>query len=334
MSFLTKINYNRQLKQSSGNTATSSTATFSGNTHIQQDLWVGLPPYTFNNVAGGGHSDFSYSGNSGYTFIVQQANANQVVEDSLNSNIYGDGRFATYGISVTAFSGLSAGNSVMAIAQPPLPPPDISSATISLTASCLQINTGNLISAAATDLGIDSLGNVVVDTSSKKFKEDIKDIEFKNLDKLLELNPRKFKWKSNKSDDWGYIAEEVDSLGLTDFVNYEGNIPHSVKYKKLTIILIEYLKKYGSVSSPTITCECPKDEFIVLENDIDYTLDSNKSHKIIIKSLATCNILPDKGLIDTQWESLEMLPESCVEFRYYKPLSSWMIVSSDGIKES
>lgn len=332
MSFVTKINYNRQLTQASGNTVTSSTATFSGNTHIQQDLWVGLPPYSFNQGSAG--QDETYSGNSGYTFIVQQANGRQFVEDSLNDNIYGDGRYVTYGVSVTAFSGLSTGNTVMAIAQPPMPPPDIASATLSLTASCLQINTGNLISAVATDLGIDTLGNVVLDTSSKKFKEDIKDIEFKNLDKLLELKPRKFKWRSNKSEDWGYIAEEVDSLGLNDFVNYQGKIPHSVKYKKLTIMLIEYLKKYGSVSSPTTTCECPKDEFIVLENDGDYILDSNKTHKVIIKSLATCNISPDKGLIDTQWESLEMLPESCVEFRYYNPLSSWMIVSSDGIKES
>ena len=99
--------------------------------------------------------------------------------------------------------------------------------------------------------------------------------------------------------------------------------------------LLEYLKQYGSTkSTPTVECNCPKDEFIVLELDTDYMLDSDKTHKIIVKSLATCNIIPDKGLIDTQWESLEMLPESCVEFRYYEPLSSWMIVSSDGIKES
>ena len=333
MSFVTKINYNRQLTQASGNTVTSSTATFSGNTHIQQDLWVGLPPYSFNQGSAG--QDETYSGNSGYTFIVQQANGRQFVEDSLNDNIYGDGRYVTYGVSVTAFSGLSTAHTVVAIGQPPMPPPDIASATLSLTASCLQINTGNLISASGDDLGIDASGNVVNEGSSQRFKKDIQDINFSNLNKLLELQPRKFKWKSNNTHEWGYIAEEVDSLGLKELVNYdvEGK-PKSLKYKKLAIVVIEYLKKYGSVNSPTTTCECPKDEFIVLENDGDYILDSNKTHKVIIKSLATCNISPDKGLIDTQWESLEMLPESCVEFRYYKPLSSWMIVSSDGIKES
>ena len=73
---------------------------------------------------------------------------------------------------------------------------------------------------------------------------------------------------------------------------------------------------------------------MVLTDDTTYVLDHTKTTNYIIKSLATCNIEPDIGLIDREWDSLEMLPESCVEFRYYEPLSTWMIVSSDGIKES
>ena len=75
-------------------------------------------------------------------------------------------------------------------------------------------------------------------------------------------------------------------MGLTDFVNYEGGIPHSVKYKKLTILLIEYLKKYSLIpsgfsnSKPEIKCECTKEEFIVLMEDTTYTLDSNKAKNI------------------------------------------------------
>jgi|7_EtaG_2_1085326.scaffolds.fasta_scaffold03260_2 hypothetical protein len=328
MPFTTQISYNRQLSQSSG---TSEFAMFSGSTKIGQRLWTGLPDYSLEY----GNGDYSYSGNSGYTFVVQEANYLGVVTGANATNIYDDGRSETYAVSITSYSGLTSGNTVLSIAQPPIHPVSLTSPTISLTASCLQIATGNLISSASDDLGIDSKGNVVIDTSSKRFKDEIEDIEFKNLDKLLELKPKKFKWKSNSSEDWGYIAEEVAALGLSDFVTYRGGKIQSVKYKKLTILLIEYLKQYGSVNSPTtIKCECTKDEFVVLENDIDYVLDSNKSHKYVVKSLATCNIFPDNGLIDTQWESLEMLPESCVEFRYYKRLSCWMIVSSDGIKES
>lgn len=337
MSFLTKINYNRQLKQSSGNTVTSSTATFSGNTHIQQDLWVGLPPYTFNNIAGAGYQDMAYSGNSGYTFIVQQANQQGFVENSTNTNIYADGRLVSYGVSVTAYSGLSTAHTVVAIGQAPLPPQNPGSATLALTASSLQIAAGGLLTTGGDgDLELDTAtGNVIYNGSSKRYKYDIENINFANLDKLLSLQPRTFKWISNHKEDWGLIAEEVDELGFKELVNYANGVPESVQYKKVALALLEYLKQYGSTkSTPTVECKCPKDEFVVLEMDTDYILNSDKTHKIIIKSLATCNIIPDKGLIDTQWESLEMLPESCVEFRYYEPLSSWMIVSSDGIKES
>ena len=291
MPFTTQISYNRQLSQSSG---TSEFAMFSGSTKIGQRLWTGLPDYSLEY----GDGDYSYTGNSGYTFVVQEANYLGVVTGANATNIYDDGRLNTYGVSITAYSGLTSGNTVLSIAQSPLHPVDLNSATISLTASSLQIAYDTLISSSSQDLGIDASGNIVKDTSSKRFKKDIQDIKFTNLDKLLELKPKKFKWKSNSSEDWGYIAEEVEALGLKEFVNYTGGKIESVK------------------------------------NDIDYVLDSNKSHKYVVKSLATCNIFPDNGLIDTQWESLEMLPESCVEFRYYKRLSCWMIVSSDGIKES
>jgi hypothetical protein len=321
MPFYTQIDLSRQVQQSG-----STTALFSGNTSQWGNLWVGNPTKDTWNT---GYADDDYTGNSGYTFIVQNTNTLSGVTD------YSDGRLSSYGVSVTSFSGLASGNTVLAVAQSPLLPVNPGATSITLTASCLQIATGNLISSSSTDLGIDTLGNVVIDTSSKRFKEDIEDIKFNNLDKLLKLNPRKFKWKSSKTDDWGYIAEEVESLGLSDFVTYEGGVPHSVKYKKLSILIIEYLKRFGSSNtSPQIKCDCPKEEFIVLTNDCEYVLDSSKCKKYVIKSLANCNIKPDNGLIDMEWESLEMSTESCVEFRFYEPLSSWMIVSSDGIKES
>ena len=322
MPFYTQIDLSRQIKQS-GDTS----ALFSGNSKQWGNLWSTNP--TGNSWNAGYTGTDSYSGNSGYTFIVQQSDTLSGVTD------YSDGRTSSYGVSVTSYSGLASGNTVLAIAQVPLLPVNPGATSVTLTASCLQLATGNLISSSSTDLGIDTLGNVVIDTSSERFKENIEDIEFKNLERLLELSPRKFKWKSNRTDDWGYIAEEVESLGLSDFVHYEGGLPHSVKYKKLSIMIIEYLKKYGTSSSPsTIKCDCPKEEFVVLTEDTNYLLDSGKTKKYIIKSLSNCVISPDSGLIDMEWESLEMMPESCVEFRYYEPLSSWMIVSSDGIKES
>jgi len=317
MSFFTKIDYSRQLRQSG-----TTSVVLSGSSKHWGNVWANNPTgYSYNN----GYIADSYSGNSGYTFIVQ---------DSGDTH-YSDGRLSSYGVSITSYSGYASGNTVLAIGQKPILPINPGAGAVSITASCVQLATSNLISASATDLGIDTLGNIVKDTSSRKFKYNIDDITFANLDKLLQLSPRKFKWKANHSDDWGYIAEEVESVGLTDFVTYEGGLPHSVKYKKLTILLIEYLKKYGISNNPTqIKCDCPKEEFIVLTEDTTFILDSSKSKNYIIKSLSNCTIEPDNGLIDSEWESLEMSHESCVEFRYYEPLSTWMIVSSDGIKES
>ena len=321
MPFYTQIDLSRQIKQSG-----STSALFSGDSHHFGNLWAGNPTSDSWNS---GYLNDSYSGNSGYTFIVQNTNTLSGMTD------YDDGRISSYGVSVTSYSGLGSGNTVLAIAQVPLLPINPGAETVTLTASCLQIATGNLISAAATDLGVDVLGNVVKDTSSKRFKKDIKDINFNNLENLLKLSPRQFKWKSNDSNDWGYVAEEVDDLGLTDFVDYEAGVPHSVKYKKLSIMILEYLKKYGmSTNTPQFKCECPKEEFVVLTEDGTFTLDHTKSTNYIIKSLASCDVEPDTGLIDMEWGSLEMLAESCVGFRFYEPLSSWMIVSSDGLKES
>ena len=320
MPFYTQIDYSRQLKQS-GDT----TALFSGSSHSQGGLWAGrYSGYSYD-------FDFtdSYTGNSGYTFVVQQSDTLSGMTD------YSDGRTSTYGVSITSYSGIASGNTVLAVSKIPQYPINPGAATVTLTASCLQLATGNLISSSSTDLGIDTLGNVVIDTSSIRFKENIEDIKFENLDRLLELTPRKFKWKSNRTDDWGYIAEEVEGLGLSDFVSYEGGVPHSVKYKKLSIMVIEYLKKYGAYNSTSqIKCDCPKEEFVVLTEDTIFILDGSKSKKYIVKSLANCTVKPDTGLIDNEWESLELSPESCVEFRFYEPLSCWMIVSSDGIKES
>ena len=297
MPFATQISYNRQLSQNSG---TTEIAMFSGSTKIGQRLWVGLPDYSLEY----GDGDYSYSGNSGYTFVVQQANYLGVVTGANGTNIYDDGRTNSYGVSITSYSGLTSGNTVLAIGQAPLHPVDLNAATITLTASSLQIAVDGLLTSGGDgDLELDTAtGNVIYAASSKRYKYDINNINFTNLDKLLSLQTKTFKWKSNHKEDWGLIAEEVDELGFKELVNYSNGRPESIKYKKVALALLEYLKQYGSVNSPTtIKCECPKDEFIVLENDVDYTLDSTKTHKVIIKSLATCNVIPDNGLIDTQW---------------------------------
>ena len=321
MGFYTKIDYSRQMRQYSGQTAI-----LSGNT-----FYLG----NFRAMNNG----FSYSSactqcSSGATLLVGSSiynSAGNLTED------------CTHGVAITTYSGITSATTVLSIGQAPLDPIDRSNPNVpAFSATCLQINRSNLLAADKDALGIDSNGNIYIDTSTKRVKYDIRNTDILNLENLLSLETKRFRWKADKTEAIGLIAEEVHDLGLTDFVSYEidGKTPRGVNYKLLTLAIIEYLKKGHTPKVNTSTettkkeCLCEKDVFIVLDEDVDYTLDSHVAKKYVIKSLANCNVFPDKGYIDNQWESLEMLPESCVEFRYYEPMSSWMIVSSDGIKES
>ena len=74
---------------------------------------------------------------------------------------------------------------------------------------------------------------------------------------------------------------------------------------------------------------------IVSTSDCDVTLNSNKNIKIKLKVITgVMTIIPDKGLIDDRWETIELTKDSCVECVFVKELDYWVVVSSDGIKDS
>ena len=72
---------------------------------------------------------------------------------------------------------------------------------------------------------------------------------------------------------------------------------------------------------------------LVITKPVQIVLDSQKSIKIKIKSLSSCEIIPDKGKIDNRWESVDLGGDSCAEFVFIKELSYWVISSSDGLKD-
>lgn len=121
--------------------------------------------------------------------------------------------------------------------------------------------TGNLTYAAAIDTGTTyplywkSGTNLVYRlSSSERYKTDIKDANF-NYEALLQATVRTFKNKKDVEENglenaeltYGYIAEELEALGLTDFVVYEadenGNMrPESVNYMSMALASHEMLK--------------------------------------------------------------------------------------------
>ena len=74
------------------------------------------------------------------------------------------------------------------------------------------------------------------------YKDNIEDLDI-NTEKVYDLRPVSFKWKSNGVSDFGFIAEEVQDI-LPELVVYnEDNTPEAVKYKQLSILMLEELKK-------------------------------------------------------------------------------------------
>ncbi len=85
-------------------------------------------------------------------------------------------------------------------------------------------------------------GKIGKSSSSRKYKEDIKDL-IADFPKILEAKPKSFKYKSTGTSDIGYIAEDFDALGLKELVIYKDGDPESLKYDKIALYLLEVIKE-------------------------------------------------------------------------------------------
>ena len=97
--------------------------------------------------------------------------------------------------------------------------------------------TYNNTSGVAANLGIDSSGNIFKATSSIKYKKDIKPYD-----------PIYYKSISDFDGDKqfaGFIAEEIEELGLKEFVQYndETNEPAGLNYGNITAILVKAIQE-------------------------------------------------------------------------------------------
>jgi hypothetical protein len=89
-----------------------------------------------------------------------------------------------------------------------------------------------------------------VTSSTKKLKKDIQDYTF-DINKILKVQLKKFKYlnqaknkRLNREWEYGYIAEEVQELGLEEVLGYNSNgEPDSINYSILSVFAIELLKQ-------------------------------------------------------------------------------------------
>ncbi len=92
-------------------------------------------------------------------------------------------------------------------------------------------------------LYLDSDGLLCKQTSSKRYKTDITDLD-DDFSKILKIQPKSFRYKSGLEQHIGYIAEELDAAGLDDLVVYDKqNRPDAVRYDQIPIYLLEIIKK-------------------------------------------------------------------------------------------
>lgn len=87
----------------------------------------------------------------------------------------------------------------------------------------------------------DGTGKIYYDSSSIKYKDHVELLK-DDFNKVLRLEPRSFIDKATGNKEIGYIAEELDILGLKNLVAYKNNEPDSIKYDRLVLYLIEVVK--------------------------------------------------------------------------------------------
>jgi len=86
-----------------------------------------------------------------------------------------------------------------------------------------------------------STGQLGTVSSSARYKDNIKDL--KDYSSVVELlRPVSFTYKSNNASSIGLIAEEVEQL-TPELVIYKNEMPETVKYQDLPIILLQYVQK-------------------------------------------------------------------------------------------
>jgi hypothetical protein len=108
-----------------------------------------------------------------------------------------------------------------------------------------------------------------------------------------------------------------------------------VRYQTQTVvepkIVIETIKDISKViTTPTFTTG---EETILIVKNIDecyITLNSQKSSRVVVKSLTTVIVKSDVGKIDEDWDELLLEKGACVQFQFVE--GNWYITSSDGLK--
>jgi hypothetical protein len=98
-----------------------------------------------------------------------------------------------------------------------------------------------------TAIGFDTNGDLKASSSSLRYKHDIQDYS-KGLAEVMQLRPVSFKFNGEENTNIGFIAEEVDALGLTEVMLYnEEEQPEGVIYANMVSLLTKAIQEQQSI---------------------------------------------------------------------------------------
>jgi hypothetical protein len=94
-----------------------------------------------------------------------------------------------------------------------------------------------------TAIGFDTNGDLKASSSSLRYKHDIADYA-KGLDDVMQLRPVSFKFNGEENTNIGFIAEEVDELGLEEVMLYnEDGKPEGIIYANMVSLLTKAIQE-------------------------------------------------------------------------------------------
>jgi Chaperone of endosialidase len=139
----------------------------------------------------------------------------------------------------------------------------------------LTCRIGNIFGSTAANgsaVFITSGNKLGTDTSSKRFKEEIKPMD-KASEALLDLKPVTFHYKREIDPDgksqFGLVAEDVEKVNPDLIVRDKEGKPYSVRYDQVNAMLLnEFLKEHRKVQRLEVNAEQRRKEIILLRSEL------------------------------------------------------------------
>ncbi len=169
-----------------------------------------------------------------------------------------------------------------------------------------KLSIDDLQNGTGTPVVIDSSGNVWRDGSSRRYKTDIQELDT-DFKKILDLKPVSYKLTDTGMETVGYIAEDLDEMGLNQLVVYDPQgRPDGIKYDRMGLYLLEVVKEHENAIATLQSQSLELDS----AGTIETSLSDTDSLPVMPTSAEDIELDSSPEFIALQQKVEEALPES------------------------